>query len=239
MHVGIIMDGSGRWAERRGLDRGAGHEAGAAAVDATMLAAPGCGIGCLTLFAFSSANWRRPTAEVAGLMRIFRRFFDRAAATHRARGVRVTAIGRRDRLPRGLVSAIERAERATRHSQRLLVRVALDYSSRASIIEVASERLAGASAAAGARPQTTAIGLADDTETGDVDLIIRTGGEHRLSDFLLWESAFAELVFLDCLWPDFTPDDLAEAIAEFRRRHRRFGGVGHRRLARAAAESRS
>ena len=237
MHVGIIMDGSGRWAERRGLDRSAGHEAGAAAVHATVLAAADQGIRCVTLFAFSSANWRRPSLEVGGLMRVFRWFFDRASETYDARGVRVRAIGRRDRLPRGLVSSIVRAERATELGRRLLVRVAVDYSSRASILNAAAAAHAGTPPVTAAFTQLLAVDLEDEASR-DVDLIIRTGGEHRLSDFLLWESAFAELVFLDCLWPDFTAGDLASAVTEFHRRERRFGGVSDHAPRRALAGER-
>jgi undecaprenyl diphosphate synthase len=162
-------------------------------------AAPGCGIGVLTLYAFSSDNWRRPAEEVAGLMDLFEDHLAGEARECARKGVRVEVIGRRDRLPGGLTRSIAEAESATRGGTRLHLRVACDYSGREAI-------------------RRGEIGP-------DLDLLIRTGGEQRLSDFLLWEAAYAELVFPRALWPDFTGDDLASAVRQFHSRQRRFGAV--------------
>jgi len=199
LHVAIIMDGNGRWATRRGLPRPAGHRAGAAAVRRVVEAAPGLGIGQLTLFAFSADNWRRPPREVAYLMRLFARHLRTEAAELTRTGVRLEVIGRRDRLAPVLIAAIAAAERATAGGTRLRLRLAVDYSGRAAIR--AGELLP------------------------DVDLLIRTGGEQRLSDFLLWEAAYAELYFTDRMWPDVGAADLAAAVQAFHARERRFGGL--------------
>jgi undecaprenyl diphosphate synthase len=199
LHVAIIMDGNGRWAERRGLQRVAGHRVGAEAVRRVVEAAPGLGIGALTLFAFSADNWKRPTAEVNALMRLFARHLRTETPRCLANGVSLRVVGRRDRLAGPLVDAIERAEQTTAAGSQLELRLAIDYSSRHAI------------------------------ETGkllpDVDLLIRTGGEQRLSDFLLWECAYAELYFMTMMWPDFGTADLAAAVAWFHARDRRFGGL--------------
>ncbi len=247
LHVAIIMDGNGRWAVSRGRARRAGHEAGAGAVRRAVEAAPGLGIGILTLFAFSADNWKRPPEEVGALMRLFRSFLTREAERCLANGVRIAVIGRRDRLPAGVVAAIEDAEAATRGARRFLLRIAVDYSARDAILEAAG-RLAGIAGAAGhgaaaalsreafARALAGPCGAAaGGRPLPDVDLLIRTGGERRLSDFLLWECAYAELVFTDRMWPDFGAADLAAAVAEFHARERRFGGVGTGLLRRAAA----
>jgi undecaprenyl diphosphate synthase len=199
LHVGIIMDGNGRWATRRGLARGAGHRAGAEAVRRVVTAAPDFGITALTLYAFSEDNWKRPRAEIFILMRLFARYLQREVAPLAEQGVRLSVIGRRDRLPAALVTAIAGAEEATAGGTRLHLRLAVDYSARAAI-------RAG-------------------TVLPDTDLVIRTGGEQRLSDFLLWESAYAELWFTDRMWPDFTAADLTEATADFQTRERRFGAL--------------
>jgi undecaprenyl diphosphate synthase len=223
LHVAIIMDGNGRWAERRGLPRSAGHREGIEAVRRAVEAAPEAGIGALTLFAFSSDNWRRPPQEVGALMALLRHYLRAELAQLVDRGVRLTVIGRRDRLPEGLAEEITQAERASSSGARLHVRVAIDYSSRDAI----------AAAAARWRPDHLPSREAFDrflagpeAERGsEVDLLIRSGGEKRLSDFLLWESAYAELCFVDTLWPDFDADGLGAAVAEFWRRDRRFGGL--------------
>ena len=222
LHVAMIMDGNGRWATRRGLPRSAGHRAGAEAVRRVVEAAPGLGIGVLSLFAFSADNWRRPRPEVAALMRLIGSYLRTETARTIESGMRLSVIGRRDRLPTSLVRAIERVERATRPGRRLHVRVALDYSARESIT-----RSARSSVAATTSPELLGrlIADADDPCLTDVDLLIRTGGEQRLSDFLLWECAWAELYFTDRMWPEFGPADLAAAVAEFHRRERRFGGL--------------
>jgi undecaprenyl diphosphate synthase len=221
LHVGIIMDGNGRWATRRRLPRLRGHEAGVDAVRRVVEAAPKQGIATLTLYAFSTDNWRRPKAEVAALMRLLRFYLADETETLVRNGVRLSVIGRRDRLPGGLASEIGRAEAATAGGDALHLRVALDYSARDAILNAAA-RVAGPAdltRAGFARLVTGEPGLRD------VDLIIRTSGEKRLSDFLLWESAYAELHFTERMWPDFEAEDLAEALASFDRRERRFGGL--------------
>ena len=199
LHVAIVMDGNGRWAARRGLPRVAGHRTGAEAVRRAVEAAPDQGITALTLYAFSSDNWKRPPAEVAALMRLLARHLRTETSRLIENGVRLEVVGRRDRLPAPLVAGIAAAERATAQGTRLVLRLAIDYSARWAI----------------------RIGAL----LPDVDLLIRTGGEQRLSDFLLWECAYAELYFTDTMWPDFGAADLARAVAEFRTRERRFGAL--------------
>ena len=207
------MDGNGRWAANRGLPRLAGHRAGVETVRRVVEAAPELGISVLTLYAFSSDNWKRPRAEVAGLMRLLRRYLDLETQRCVENGVRIEAIGRRDRLPASLLRDIEASERATARCDGIRLRVAIDYSSRDAILE----------AFAGARRLTREAIL---QRLGpEVDLLIRTSGEQRLSDFLLWECAYAELYFTPRLWPDFGRDDLAAAVAQFRTRERRFGAL--------------
>jgi undecaprenyl diphosphate synthase len=221
MHVAVIMDGNGRWATRRGLPRSAGHRAGVLAVRRVVEAAPDLGVATLTLFAFSSDNWRRPTAEVNALMALLRQYLKTELTRLVENGARLTVIGRRDRLPDGLSDAIAEAEKASAGGQQLDLRVALDYSARDAIAKAAARWLAEHP------PSRNAFGklLAWDGAGTDVDLLIRSGGEKRLSDFLLWEMAYAELCFVDTLWPDFGAADLAAAIADFRGRDRRFGGL--------------
>jgi undecaprenyl diphosphate synthase len=224
LHVAIIMDGNGRWAMARGLSRSAGHVAGARNVRQIVESAPGSGIRVLTLYAFSADNWNRPKREVAMLMRLFRRYLHSEVPRCVANGVRLTVIGRRDRLPSEVRTAIDSAEHATRSGRTLDLRVALDYSARDMIVRAArrvhSEHL---SRDAFAR----VLGEVEHSRepVRDVDLLVRTGGEQRLSDFLLWECAYAELYFSKRLWPDFAPRDLDEAVAEFHARERRFGAV--------------
>ncbi len=220
LHVGIIMDGNGRWAAARGLSRAAGHKAGAEIIRPIVEAAPGFGIGVLTLYAFSSDNWRRPKTEIGALMKLFRDYLLREARQLADTGVRLDIIGRRDRLSKGLVNAIDGAEATTAHGEDLRLRIALDYSARASIL-----RAARSATPDEITPHAFSRLVAGGPDVGDVDLIIRTGGEHRLSDFLLWESAYAELYFEPRMWPDFGPEELAEAMKNFRRRERRFGGL--------------
>jgi undecaprenyl diphosphate synthase len=198
-HVAIVMDGNGRWATARGMGRVEGHRRGADAVRRTVRAAPSLGITTLTLFAFSSDNWKRPEREVGTLLSLFGGYLRSEQAELKHNGVRLSIIGRRDRLPRSLVLAVEACEAATAAGSRLHLRIAIDYSAREAI-------------------RRENIGP-------DVDLLIRTGGEHRLSDFLLWESAYAELCFLPRMWPDFQEADLEAAVAEFHTRQRRFGGL--------------
>jgi undecaprenyl diphosphate synthase len=206
-----------------------GHARGAAAVRRTVEAAPALGIRTLTLYAFSADNWRRPAAEVAALLRLFARFLRSETAALAARGVRLTVIGRRDRLPRPLVAAIAAAEQRTAGGHTLDLRIAIDYSARDAIV-VAARRLRPGERG---RP-AFARRLAEACHASampDVDLVVRTGGERRLSDFLLWETAYAELYFTPRAWPDFDREDLAAALADFRGRTRRFGGIAAAPLA--------
>jgi undecaprenyl diphosphate synthase len=213
LHTGIIMDGNGRWAVARGLPRLAGHRAGVEAVGRVVEAAPAAGVGILTLFAFSSDNWRRPEAEVEALMRLLSVYLEKETPQCVEKGVRLEVIGRRDRLDTGLCAAIARAEAATAAGTRLWLRMAVDYSGRDAIL-------------AAARRVTELSRESIEGALGPpVDLLIRTGGERRLSDFLLWECAYAELVFSRTMWPDFGADDLSAAVRDFRGRERRFGAV--------------
>jgi undecaprenyl diphosphate synthase len=222
LHVAIIMDGNGRWAEARGLPRLAGHRAGAETIRRVCKAAPSLGVATLTLFAFSIDNWRRPADEISALMDLLHQYVLTEVSALVEDDVRLTIIGRRDRLPEGLADEIAMAESDTANGESLHLRIAFDYSSRDAILQAA------ASMTDGTALDRAAFGrlIADRSDgVGDVDLLIRTGGEKRLSDFLLWESAYAELYFTDRMWPDFSGDDLAAALADFRIRERRFGGV--------------
>jgi undecaprenyl diphosphate synthase len=221
LHVGIIMDGNGRWATRRGLSRLRGHEAGVEAIRRVVEAAPDQGVGTLTLYAFSTDNWRRPKAEVTALMALLRFYLANEVESLVKNGVRLTVIGRRDRLPDGIAAAIARAEAATSRGETLNLRIAIDYSARDAILNAAA-RLAGVS-----EPTRELFSQLVTGEAGlrDVDLIIRTSGEKRLSDFLLWEGAYAELYFTERMWPEFDGEALAEALVSFQRRERRFGGL--------------
>lgn len=215
LHVAIIMDGNGRWAERRGQMRLAGHEAGAHAVRRTVEAAPALGIRFLTLYAFSSDNWGRPAAEVDGLMTLFATYLRGEASRCAREGVRLTMIGRRDRLPEVVRASLASAEEVTAPGDRLHLRIAIDYSARDAIV--------AAAARAGGRSTTRESFRHFLTDVPDVDLLIRTGGEQRLSDFLLWENAYAELYFTQTMWPDFNGGDLRRAVQDFHARQRRFG----------------
>jgi undecaprenyl diphosphate synthase len=229
LHVACIMDGNGRWARARGLARTFGHRAGAEAVRRVVEAAPGCGIGTLTLYAFSADNWGRPPREVSLLMRLLRRYLETETEKLIERGVRLSVVGRRDRLTPALRAAIERAEVLTAAGRALRLRIAIDYSSREAILRAArvlnSERRSTSIVTREEFASLLGRAVHDDVPARDVDLLIRTGGEQRVSDFLLWESAYAELYFTRLMWPDFTADDLATAVAEFHGRERRFGCV--------------
>jgi undecaprenyl diphosphate synthase len=228
-HVAMIMDGNGRWATRRGLPRVAGHRAGVKAVRRVVEAAPALGIATLTLFAFSSDNWRRPDPEVIALMGLLRHYLRADLRELIENGVRLSVIGRRDRLPDGLSEEIARVEQASAGGRRLHLRIAVDYSARDAITQAAARWLAAQAPSREAFGRLLAAPAGEASPAGaasqDVDLLIRSGGEKRLSDFLLWESAYAELCFLDTLWPDFGADELRAAMAEFHRRERRFGGL--------------
>jgi undecaprenyl diphosphate synthase len=225
-HVAIIMDGNGRWAARRGLPRVAGHREGARAVRRAIEAAIRGGVSWLTLYAFSSENWRRPAAEVRDLTGLLRQYLRSEIAELRGNGIRLRVIGDRDRFDAEIRRELAEAERSTAHNARLNLTVALSYGGRDEIV-AAARRLAEAARAGALDPATI-----DDASLGgalftagmpDPDVVIRTSGEQRLSNFLLWQSAYAELVFQDVLWPDFGPEHFADALAEFARRERRYG----------------
>ena len=225
LHVAIVMDGNGRWATARGLPRRRGHEAGARTVRTIVEAAPPLGIGLLTLYAFSADNWKRPRREVGALLALFRRYLESESARLRDAGIRLSIIGRRDRIPGSLRRAVERAEDETRDGSVMHLRVAIDYSARDAIIEAAAR--AAATGCDMTRPRFAALLAAAQHggEARDVDLLIRTGGERRLSDFMLWEAAYSELWFTPRAWPEFSPALLAAAVDEFRGRDRRFGAL--------------
>ena len=217
LHVALIMDGNGRWATARGLPRAAGHRAGVETVRRVVEAAPHLGIGVVTLYAFSADNWSRPPEEVAILMALLRGYLRRETAKARQEGVRITFIGRRDRLAAEVATAIETTERVTAAGTKLHVRIAVDYSSRDAILAAAQ--------AAAAENNVTRENLERHLASPAVDLLIRTSGEQRLSDYLLWECAYAEFHFTRVHWPDFGEPQLAQAVTDFRGRDRRFGGL--------------
>ena len=225
LHVAIIMDGNGRWAVARGHRREWGHQKGAEAVRRVVSAAPGLGIRTLTLYAFSSDNWGRPAAEVRLLMRLFHRYLRRETAELVREGVRLTVVGRRDRLDPALVRRIEDAEAATASGRRMFLRLAVDYSSRDVLLRAATRASMLPEVQLSDMARLLGDAMHADGPAPDVDLLVRTGGERRLSDFLLWECAYAELYFTPVMWPEFHGEHLAEAVAEFRSRDRRFGQV--------------
>jgi undecaprenyl diphosphate synthase len=229
LHVALVMDGNGRWAVERGLPRVAGHRAGAEAARAVIRAAPDHGIGALTLYGFSSDNWKRPAEEVDALMGLLRRYLLAEKDDCAANGVRMVVIGRRDRLAPKLCAAIDAAERDTAHGTRLLLRLAVDYSSRDAIVRAAGALApdrAASSQSADRESFRQSLARAQNCESApDVDLLIRTGGEQRLSDFLLWECAYAELFFLPKMWPEFSPCDLQHVVEQFHARDRRYGMI--------------
>ncbi len=234
MHVAIIMDGNGRWAARRRLPRTAGHRAGAGAVTRVVTAAARQCVDTLTLYAFSAANWQRPEGEVAALFALFRRHLMTQTRRCLEQSIRLNVIGRRERLDSSLRRAIEHSERATAHCTGMRLRIAVDYSAQFSLLETC-RRL---QAERGIDRARFVACLADvdhaQAAAPEVDLLIRTGGEKRLSDFLLWECAYAELHFLDCLWPDFDARTFEQSLQEYARRDRRFGRVGAPAAARSS-----
>ena len=236
MHVAIIMDGNGRWARSRGLPRTRGHREGANAVRRVVEAAPGLGIDTLTLYAFSADNWKRPRPEVNALMRLLHRYLRTETAELVEKGVKVTLLGRRDRLPTRVLSAAEAAEGATRDGGALELRLAIDYSARDALVR-AAELLRGSQDPVCSDRFSRALAQAMHAPglVRDVDLLIRTSGEERLSDFLLWECAYAEFIFTPTLWPDFSGEDLRRAVQIFRKRDRRFGGLSGEGERQAAA----
>jgi len=223
LHIAILLDGNGRWAAARGLPRSEGHRAGVAAVRRIVHAAPSLGIGTLSLYAFSANNWERPSSEVVSLLGLLEDYLRADAADCAAHGVRLRVIGRRDRIPRSLVDAIQAAEEITAGGRTLELRIALDYSSREAILRASCWMLSSLEVS----DREFARRLGQVTHAGgpapDVDLLIRTGGERRLSDFLLWECAYAELLFTPRMWPEFEAADLEAAVEDFLGRERRFG----------------
>jgi len=235
LHVALIMDGNGRWARARGLPRTEGHRRGADAVRRAVEAAPELGIATLTLYAFSADNWQRPAAEVSTLMRLLESFLLRERRNCRRNGVRLALIGRRDRLAPALTRAIEESERATRDGARLYLRLAVDYSARSAIVAAAGTLRPEEPCDENGFLRRVNRACHSDPDTPPVDLVIRTSGEQRLSDFLLFEAAYAELLFIDTLWPDFDGDDLRRAVETFRCRDRRYGGLPPEAAIRAAS----
>jgi undecaprenyl diphosphate synthase len=223
LHVAIISDGNGRWATARGLPRSAGHRAGAQAAQRVIEAAPKLGIHTLTLFALSSANWKRPAAEVNAILRLLHEYLLVETSHCLEEGVRLSIIGRRDRLPATLRQAITDSEAATAQGTKLHLRLAVDYSAREAIYHAAARFYKATTLS----PESFSGVLSEVHRGGsvEVDLLIRTGGEQRLSDFLLWECAFAEFVFLQKRWPDFTAADLESALIEFHHRERTRGAL--------------
>jgi undecaprenyl diphosphate synthase len=225
LHVAIIMDGNGRWATARGLPRSVGHRRGADAVRRTVEAAPRHGVSTLTLYAFSSDNWKRPRREVALLMRLFADHLTAEVPELVEKGVRLSMVGRRDRLPPLVRERMDVAEAATRHGTRLHLRLAVDYSARDMILQAAARIPLGVEPTRDAFSRMLAGAGDGESHPGDVDLLVRTGGERRLSDFLLWECAYAELYFSEQMWPEFDAGELESAVRWFRARDRRFGAV--------------
>jgi undecaprenyl diphosphate synthase len=225
MHVAIIMDGNGRWAKRRGLPRTAGHVEGAKAVRSAVEVAARAGVDTLTIYAFSAANWARPSTEIAALMRLFGQYLFTETRRCVEQSIRINVIGRRDRLSDSLVRSIEQSERLSASGSGMLLRIAVDYSSHHSIVEAA--RRAGRDPDLDDEAFARALHEVDHSAypAGEVDLLIRTGSEQRLSDFMLWECAYAELYFTECLWPDFDEQRFRCALEDYAGRQRRFGAL--------------
>jgi undecaprenyl diphosphate synthase len=227
-HVAIIMDGNGRWAAARGLPRGEGHRRGVEALRRTVRAAGDLGIGFLTIFSFSAENWSRPAAEIRELMALLRRFIRHDLADLHRKGVRVRVIGERESLDAEIRRLLDEAEELTRDNDKLVLVVAFNYGARQEIARAARRMAAAVAAGSLAVGAVTADKLAnylDAPDLPDPDLIIRTSGEQRLSNFLLWQAAYSELVFVPTYWPDFDRVALEGAITEYHRRERRFGGL--------------
>ncbi|HXU99420.1 MAG TPA: polyprenyl diphosphate synthase [Caulobacteraceae bacterium] len=228
LHVAIVMDGNGRWARQRGLPRTLGHRAGVAALRRTVEGAVELGIERLTVFGFSTENWRRPPREVSELMNLLKAYFQSDLDRLEREGVRVRIVGRREGLDRDILDIVERAEARTAANDRFYLQVAFNYGGRADIVD-AARKFAMAVKAGRAEPEDLdEAGFETWLSTAGAsgpDLIVRTSGEQRLSNFLLWECAYAELIFQDVYWPDYGPEHLKAAIADFRSRERRFGRV--------------
>ena len=232
-HVALIMDGNGRWAQARGLPRAMGHREGVEALKRTVRAAPALGIRCLTVFGFSTENWRRPAEEVSDLMGLVRSYVATDLKRLAREGVRVRILGRREGLPADIAGIVERTEASTAHNDKFLLQVAFNYGGRADIVDAARryfERLQAGETTGPLDEETLGQGLS--TAGGPpVDVIVRTSGEQRLSNFLLWEAAYAELVYQQVLWPDYGREALADVVEQYRNRDRRFGGLSAPALA--------
>lgn len=228
LHVAIVMDGNGRWAKRRGLPRQVGHPKGVDAIRRVVEAAPDQGIRWLTLYAFSTENWRRPAGEVAEVMRLLKLYVNSDLDKLTREGVKVRILGRRAGLPADVAEIVERAERQTAHNDKFFLQVAFNYGGRADILDAAQALAAEVAAGRLAPNDITEDLLQSKLSTGgipDPDLVIRTSGEQRLSNFLLWETAYSEFVFQDVLWPDYDAEHLRIAIEQFEKRERRYGGA--------------
>ena len=228
LHVAVVMDGNGRWAKRRGLPRQLGHPKGVDAIRRVVEAAPDMGVKWLTLYAFSTENWRRPAGEVAEVMRLLKLYVNSDLEKLANEGVRVRILGRRAGLPADVAEIVERAERRTAGNDRFFLQVAFNYGGRADLVD-AARALAADVASGRLAPEEISDELLQaklSTEgVPDPDLVVRTSGEQRLSNFLLWESAYSEFVFQDVLWPDYSADHLRAAIDEYNKRERRYGGA--------------
>lgn len=228
LHVAIIMDGNGRWAKQRGMPRVLGHRAGVNALKRTVEGAQEQNVGVLTVFGFSTENWRRPAQEVSELMGLLKAYVESDLERLARAGVRVRIIGRRTGLSPDIAEVIERAEKRTAKNTEFVLQVAFNYGGQADITDAArafAEKVARGEAKPEDLTEETFGQLLSTAAAPAPDLIVRTSGERRISNFLLWDSAYAELVFQDVLWPDYGPEALAAAIAEYRRRDRRYGGV--------------
>jgi undecaprenyl diphosphate synthase len=233
-HVAIIMDGNGRWAKARGLPRLAGHRAGVEALRQTVRTAPELGIRWLTVYAFSSENWSRPKSEVSDLMGLLKLFIRRDLAELHQNGVRVRIIGARTSLEPDIVALLDEAETLTAGNQALNLVIAFNYGGRDEMVRAVRKIAEDAVAGRIGVPEITSETVSNALDTKDIpdpDLVIRTSGEMRLSNFLLWQAAYSELVFLPCYWPDFTRRQLVDALEEFAARERRFGGLAARGVA--------
>jgi undecaprenyl diphosphate synthase len=231
LHIAIIMDGNGRWAKARGLPRPMGHKAGIEAVRRTLEAAKNLPVGYLTLYSFSAENWRRPESEVTELMGLLRFYLKSELATLHKEGVRVRVIGDRTKLASDIATMIVKAEDQTKDNQGLVLTLALSYGGRQEIVEAARRAcraVAEGNLVADAVDERAFESFLYTADIPDPDLVIRTSGEKRISNFLLWQSAYAEYVFQDVLWPDYNGEHLAKAIEEFQSRDRRYGATGEK-----------
>ncbi|HQQ23583.1 MAG TPA: polyprenyl diphosphate synthase [Spirochaetota bacterium] len=222
-HIAVIMDGNGRWAKKRGLDRSAGHKAGADVIEALMDAAFSLKIKCVSLYAFSTENWSRPSSEISSLWKLFEYYFDVKMPLMNQKGIKIVHSGVYDRLPKSMVEKIKNAEMKTAKNKNITLNFCLNYGSRREIVDAANRALFKTG-----KNVLTEKMITDNLYAPNlpqVDLMIRTSGEMRISNFLLWQAAYAELVFTKTLWPDFRPKHLYKAILEYQKRNRRFGGI--------------